>query len=192
MIMVGKEAPNFKAQAFANGVVKEIDLEEFSGQYKVLFFYPLDFTFVCPTELHAFQEKLDEFKARNTAVIGCSVDSVHSHAAWARTAKKDGGICGVEYPLLSDLSKQIAYEYGVLDEEQGIALRGVFIIDSSNIIQSVSVNNLPLGRNVDEVLRLIDALQFSEKHGKVCPANWSVGKKAMMPTDKGVKEYFAE
>lgn len=192
MISIGRKAPAFACDAVVDGSIKRIDLDDFSGQYKVLFFYPLDFTFVCPTELHAFQDALPAFKERNVAVIGCSVDSAYSHSAWLRTPKKQGGIQGVTYPLLADINKEVARSYGVLDAEQGVALRGVFIIDACDVIQCASVNNLPLGRNVHEVLRLIDALQFSEKNGQVCPANWQQGEKAMHPTDKGVADYFAE
>jgi len=190
MVAVGKKAPIFDCEAVIDGCIKKIGLDEFTGQYKVLFFYPLDFTFVCPTELHAFQQALASFKERNVAVIGCSIDSVYSHMTWLNTPKKQGGIQGVEYPLLADVNKSVSRSYGVLDEEQGIALRGLFVIDTGDIIQCMIVNNLPLGRNVQEVLRLVDALQFSEKNGQVCPANWARGEKAMIPTNKGVVEYF--
>ena len=192
MLTIGKKAPAFSCDAVIEGAIKKISLDDFDGQYKVLFFYPLDFTFVCPTELHAFQECLEEFKKRNVAVIGCSIDSAYSHTAWLRTPKQQGGIAGVSYPLLADINKAVAKAYGVLDEEQGVALRGLFIIDTNGVVQCASVNNLPLGRNVQEVLRLVDALQFSEKNGQVCPANWQQGHKAMVPNDKGLVDYFAE
>ncbi|HJM68371.1 MAG TPA: peroxiredoxin [Candidatus Babeliales bacterium] len=190
MITVGKPAPNFKAEAVINGNIKTLNLNSFEGKYKVLFFYPLDFTFVCPTELHAFEELTEEFEKRNTQVIACSVDSVHSHQAWLNTPKAKGGIEGINYPILSDINKSIAMNYGALHHTDGIALRGLFIIDQNNVIQAAQINNLPLGRNVQEVLRLIDALQHHEKHGDVCPANWTKDKPAMQATQSGVKEYF--
>jgi len=192
MLTIGKKAPVFSCDAVIESSIKKTSLNDFVGQYKVLFFYPLDFTFVCPTELHAFQDCLGEFKKRNTAVIGCSVDSAYSHNAWLRIPKKQGGIQGITYPLLADINKTVSREYGVLDDAQGVALRGLFIIDTNDVVQCAIVNNLPLGRNVHEVLRLIDALQFSEKNGQVCPANWQQGDKAMVPNDKGLVEYFAE
>jgi len=192
MIGIGKKAPLFACDVVIDGQIKQMCLNDFAGQYKVLFFYPLDFTFVCPTELHAFQDRLEDFRKRNVAVIGCSVDSAYSHSAWLRTPKKSGGIEGITYPLLADINKTISRLYGVLDEEQGVALRGLFIIDKDDVVQCASVNNLPIGRNVDEVIRLIDALQFAEKSGQVCPANWQEGRKAMEPTDKGLADYFAE
>jgi len=190
MICVGKKGPNFNCQAVVDGQIKTISLSDFEGKYKVIFFYPLDFTFVCPTELHAFQELLPEFEKRNTQLLGVSVDSVYSHLAWLKTPRAKGGIEGVSYPLISDINKTISKEYGVLDESQGVALRGVFILDKDNCIQSLTVNNLSLGRNIHEFVRLIDALQHVEKYGQVCPANWNLGEKAMNPTNKGLAEYF--
>ncbi len=190
MSIVGKKAPQFSAEGVADGQIKQISLRDFDGTYKVLFFYPLDFTFVCPTELHAFQQELAAFEQRNVKLIGCSVDSAYSHAAWLRTPKKQGGICGVNYPLLADITKMIARAYGVLDEEKGVAFRGLFIIDTDNVVQCALINNLPLGRNIQEVIRLIDALQFSEQHGQVCPANWQQGEQGMVPNEAGLAEYF--
>lgn len=191
-VLVGKKAPEFKATAAIAGDFKEISLSDLRGKHVVLFFYPLDFTFVCPTELHAFQEKLEQFREMNTEVIGCSVDSHFSHNAWLKTPVSEGGIQGVKYPLLADINKTIARDYDVLIPEAGIALRGTFLIDKDGIVRQQTVNDLPLGRNVDEMLRLVEALQFHEKHGEVCPANWKKGEKSMTPTAEGLKTYFAK
>jgi len=169
---------------------KKVSLADFKGKKVVLFFYPLDFTFVCPTEILAFVDRIDDFKKRHTEVIGASVDSQFTHHAWAQVDRKDGGIKGVNYPLLADLSKNIARSYGVLIEEAGIALRGLFIINKDGILKHSTINHLDLGRNVDEVLRVLDAVDFSEEHGEVCPANWKKGEKAMKPTEAGLKEYM--
>lgn len=190
-MLVGKPAPDINCQAIIdNIIVDNVTWDNFSGKYKILFFYPLDFTFVCPTELHAFQETLDEFTKRNAIVLGISVDSVYSHEAWLRQPKNTGGIQGVTYPLLSDITKSISRAYNVLDEEKGIAYRGLFIIDKSNIVRCMQLNDLSLGRNIAEVLRLIDALEFVQEHGEVCPANWSLGKDGLKPTHAGVVDYF--
>ncbi len=189
-VLVGKQAPDFKADAVVGGDFQEITLSEFQGKNVLLFFYPLDFTFVCPTELHAFQEKLGEFKAKNTEVIGVSVDSKFSHLAWLNTDKTDGGIQGVEYPLVSDINKTIARDYDVLVAGDGIAYRGAFLIDAKGQVRHQTVNDLPLGRNIDEFLRLVDALGFHEKHGDVCPANWKEGEKSMKADQSGLKDYF--
>ena len=192
-VLVNKPAPDFSAQAVVNGQFKTVSLSEYKGKkYVVLFFYPLDFTFVCPTELHAFQDKMDEFKKRDVEVIGASIDSHFSHFAWVTTPKNKGGIEGVQYPLVADITKSISRDYDVLLEEDGVALRGLFLIDKDGIVQHQVVNNLPLGRNVDEVLRMVDALQFFEKNGEVCPANWKAGDKSMVPTDEGLKKYFGD
>jgi peroxiredoxin (alkyl hydroperoxide reductase subunit C) len=191
-VLVGKKAPEFKATAAIAGDFKEISLSDLRGKHVVLFFYPLDFTFVCPTELHAFQEKLEQFRELNTEVIGCSVDSQFSHNAWLKTPVSEGGIQGVKYPLLADINKTIARDYDVLIPEAGIALRGTFLIDKDGIVRQQTVNDLPLGRNVDEMLRLVEALQFHEKHGEVCPANWKKGEKSMKPNAEGLKTYFAK
>ncbi len=191
-VLVGKSAPDFKATAVKGSeMINDFTLSQYKGKkYVVLFFYPLDFTFVCPTELHAFNSKLPEFEKRNTEVIAVSVDSQFSHAAWLRTPIAEGGIEGVKYPLVSDLNKTIANDYGVLVEGAGIAYRGLFLIDKDGIVRHQVVNDLPLGRNVDEALRMVDALQFHEENGEVCPANWSPGKNAMKPTQDGLEEYF--
>lgn len=191
MSIVGKKTPQFKAQAvIKDKVYDSFSLSNFLGKYVVLFFYPLDFTFVCPTELHAFQEKLIEFENRNTQVIGCSVDSCFSHQAWLMMPRAKGGIQGVSYPIISDLNKSIARSFHVLKEEDGIAYRGLFLIDKAGFVRHEVVNDLPLGRSVDEVLRMVDALIFHEEHGEVCPANWTTGKQAMKPSEQGLVEYF--
>ncbi len=192
MVLVNKEAPDFTAKA-AQGtkVIDEFKLSDLRGKYVVMFFYPLDFTFVCPTELHAFQAKLGEFEKRNVQVVGVSIDSWFSHLAWLKTPKSKGGIEGVSYPIVSDINKTISRDYDVLIEAAGIALRGLFLIDKNGIVQHQVINNLPLGRNVDEVLRMVDALQYTEEHGEVCPANWKEGAKSMKPTGAGLEEYFA-
>jgi peroxiredoxin (alkyl hydroperoxide reductase subunit C) len=191
-VLVNQLAPDFEATAVVDGQFQPVKLSDYRGKYVVLFFYPLDFTFVCPTELHAFGEKLDEFKSRNCELIGVSVDSHFSHFAWLNTPKKSGGIEGVAYPLVSDLNKTISRDYDVLLEDAGIALRGLFLIDRDGVVQHQVVNNLPLGRNVDEVIRILDALQFTEEHGEVCPANWTKGDKSMKPDQDGLEEFFAE
>ncbi|MEC4679006.1 MAG: peroxiredoxin [Nitrospirota bacterium] len=193
MVLVNQEAPDFTEKAVVDGqVVNEFKLSDQRGKYVVLFFYPLDFTFVCPTELHAFQGKLEEFKKRNVEVIGVSTDSWFSHLAWLNTPKNQGGIEGVTYPLVSDFNKTISKSYDVLFEGLGAAYRGLFLIDKKGVVQHQVVNNLPLGRSVGEVLRMVDALQFTEEHGEVCPADWKEGDKSMKPTDAGLKEYFAD
>lgn len=190
-VLVGKQAPDFSASAVVNGDIKEkFKLSDFRGKYVLLFFYPLDFTFVCPTELHAFQEKWEEFKKMNCEVIACSVDSHHSHYAWLNTPKTEGGIQGIKYPVVSDINKTIARDYDVLIPQSGIALRGSFLIDKEGVVKHQTVNDLPLGRNIDEYLRLLEALQFVEEHGEVCPANWKKGKKAMKANQAGLKTYF--
>jgi peroxiredoxin (alkyl hydroperoxide reductase subunit C) len=184
-------APDFKANALVNGqFVNDFTLSQFAGKKVVLFFYPLDFTFVCPTEILAFSDAIEEFKARNAQVIGVSVDSHFSHFAWASQDRKEGGIKGVSFPLVSDLNKTIAADYGVL-LPAGIALRGLFIVNEKGILKHITVNDNSLGRNVEEVLRVLDAVDFSEKHGEVCPANWKKGEKAMKATNDGLKAYVA-
>lgn len=188
-MLIGKKAPEFKAKIVEKNEIKEICLQDIKNKYIVLFFYPADFTFVCPTELHAFQEKIEEFQSRNVELLGCSVDNVYSHLAWLDLPKSKGGIQGVCYPLISDLGGEIAKQYGVLNEEN-VAYRGLFILDKNQIIRSCCVNDLPLGRNIDEVLRLIDALQFHEKNGQVCPANWNKTKEAIDTTLESVSDYL--
>lgn len=185
---VTQPAPDFKAKALVNGEFKEISLSDYKGKKVVLFFYPLDFTFVCPTEILAFADAIKEFEARNTQVIGVSVDSHFSHWAWANTPRKEGGIQGVSFPLVSDLNKTISADYNVL-LPAGISLRGLFIINTKGELKHITVNHNDLGRSVDEVLRLLDAIDFTEEHGEVCPANWHKGEKAMKPTFDGLKAY---
>jgi len=188
---VTQPAPDFKATALVNGqFVDGFSLSQFKGKKVVLFFYPLDFTFVCPTEILAFSDAVKEFEARNTVVVGVSVDSHFSHWAWTQVDRKEGGIKGITYPLVADLNKTIAADYGVL-LPAGIALRGLFIIDADDkqTVRHITINDLPLGRNVEEALRLIDAIDFTNEHGEVCPANWKKGDKAMKPTFDGLKEF---
>ncbi|KAK1122737.1 peroxiredoxin [Melipona bicolor] len=190
-LQIQKPAPEFSGTAVVDGDFKEIKLSDYRGKYVVLFFYPLDFTFVCPTELIAFSEKISEFKAMNTQVIGVSTDSHFSHLAWTNTPRKQGGLGGnLGYPLLSDFNKEISAKYNVLLPDSGIALRGLFIIDKDGILRQLSVNDLPVGRSVDETLRLIKAFQFVEKHGEVCPANWQPDSKTIKPNPKDSKQYF--
>jgi len=192
-VLVGKTAPDFTANAVVDGnkIVEGFKLSDYKGKHIVLFFYPLDFTFVCPTELHAFQEKLDEFKKRGVEVIGVSVDSEFSHFAWLNTPVAKGGIEGVKYPLVSDMTKSISQDYDVLVEGAGVAYRGLFLIDKDFVVRHQVVNDLPLGRSVEEALRMVDALQFFEENGEVCPADWHKGDKAMKPTQDGLEEFFS-
>jgi len=206
-VLVGKKAPLFEADAVVNGgeFVEKFSLQQYIGKKHVIFFfYPLDFTFVCPTELLAFQEKLQEFEQRNVAVVGCSVDSKYSHWAWLNTEKKKGGIQGVKYPIVSDLSKAIAANYDVLAGEwmyneddtiefEGVAqaYRGLFLIDKQGIVRHQVVNDFPLGRSIDEALRMVDALQFFEENGEVCPADWHKGDQGMKETAEGVANYLS-
>ena len=190
--LVTKQAPEFKAQAvMPDNSIGELDLASYRGKYVLLFFYPLDFTFVCPSEIIAFAQKLDEFKKRNCEVIGVSVDSQYTHFAWKNTPVNKGGIGNIQYPLVADLTKEISKKYDVLLEEAGVALRGLFLIDKNGIVRHELKNDLPLGRNVDEAIRVLDALQFHEECGDVCPANWAKGDEAMKPTSEGVAEYLA-
>ena len=190
-VLVGKSSPEFKAKAVVDGkIVNDFSLQHYRGKNVVFFFYPLDFTFVCPTELHAFQEKLEEFEKRNTQVVGCSVDSCYTHLAWLNTPRSKGGIEGVDYPLVADLNKTIARNYGVLIEHEGIAYRGLFLIDREGIVRHQLVNDLPLGRSVDEALRMLDALLYFEKHGEVCPANWQPRKASFQALKRRPRKVF--
>lgn len=206
-VLVGKAAPLFNAKALINGeeIVDDFSLEQFLGKKHVLlFFYPKDFTFVCPTELHAFQEKLAEFEKRNVALVACSTDTEQSHWGWLQVPKEHGGIKGITYPIIADTTKTISLNYGILEgdydyNEDGeliatgpmIAFRAVFLIDKEGIVQHQLVNSDALGRSVDEALRVVDALQYSEEHGQVCPANWKKGDTAMNATHDGVANYLA-
>ncbi len=190
--LVTKEAPDFTAQAvMPDNSFAEMTLSSYRGKYVVLFFYPLDFTFVCPSEIIAFDKAVSKFEEKNAQVIGVSVDSHFTHLAWKNTPRDQGGIGPVQYPLVADLAKNISRDYGVL-LEGGVALRGLFLIDKEGIVRHALVNDLPLGRNVDEALRVLDALQYTEKHGEVCPANWREGEAAMQPTAEGVADYLAK
>ena len=207
MGLVGGQAPKFQAEAIINGgeKVNQFSLDQFLGKkYVMLFFYPKDFTFVCPSELHAFQAKLDDFEKRNCQVIGCSTDTAETHWGWLQLPKSKGGIQGVTYPLIADGNKLISDAYDVLNgeydyNEEGelvassnmIAYRGLFLIDKEGVVQHQLVNNLPLGRNVDEAIRILDALQFHEKNGEVCPANWQVGDDGMKESHEGVADYLS-
>lgn len=191
-VLVGKPAPQFKAKAVVNNqIIEDFSLANFRGKNVIFFFYPLDFTFVCPTELHAFQEKLSEFEKLNTQVVGCSIDSHFSHFAWLGTPKNKGGIQGITFPIVSDINKQIAMDYDVLNQKEGIAYRGLFFIDKEGIIRHQVVNDFHLGRSVDDALRILAAQDYFEKNGEVCPANWQHGKKGLKPTQAGVEQYFA-
>ena len=206
-VLVGKKAPSFKAQAVINGseIVENFSLDQYLGKKNVVFFfYPKDFTFVCPTEIHAFQEALAEFEKQDTVVVGCSSDSEQSHWGWLQVEKNKGGIKGVTYPLVADTSKTISGNYDVLNGEyfydennerqstaEMIAYRGLFLIDKKGIVQHQLVNNLPLGRNIGEALRVVEALRFFEEVGEVCPANWSVGKSGMKADHEGVAAYLS-
>jgi len=191
-VLVGKNAPDFDVKAVVNGteIVPSYTLGSLKGKYVVLFFYPKDFTFVCPTELHAFEEKREEFEKRGVQLIGCSVDSEYSHFAWLAMEKAKGGIQGVKYPILADFNKTIARAYDVLDEASGAAYRGLFLIDKKGVVRHQVVNDMPLGRSVDEALRIIDALQFNETNGEVCPANWRAGDKALKANAQGIQDFF--
>ncbi len=191
-VLVTKQAPDFSVDAvLPDGSIANISLAQYRGKYVVLFFYPFDFTFVCPTEIIAFDKRLEEFSKRNVQVLGCSIDSVHSHWAWRQMKVRDGGIGEVRYPLIADVKKQIARDYDVLLDDS-MALRGSFLIDKDGVVQHQVVNNLPLGRDIDEMLRMVDALQFTEVNGEVCPAGWTEGKPGMKDTHEGVADFLAK
>ncbi len=191
-VLVTKQAPDFTATAVMgdNSFKEDFSLSDYKGKYVVMFFYPLDFTFVCPSEIIAFDHRLKEFEDHGVQVIGVSVDSHFTHLAWKNTPVNDGGIGNIQYPLVADLSKQIATDYDVLFDG-AIALRGSFLIDKEGVVRHQVVNDLPLGRNIDEMLRMVDALQFHEEHGEVCPAGWDKSKKAMDASPEGVAAYLA-
>lgn len=207
-VLVGKKAPVFKTDAVVNGleIVNDFSLSQYIGkQYVLFFFYPADFTFVCPTELIAFQDKIKEFESRNVAVVGASVDSAFSHWKWLTTPQNDGGIQGVKYPIIADPSLMISKAYDVLagdfdydDEGNDVfvgnpqAYRGLFLIDKQGVVRHQVVNDMPLGRSVEEAIRVVDALQFTEEHGEVCPANWKKGDKALKATQEGISDYLSK
>ncbi len=188
--LIGQKAPDFTAKAIVEGQTKEVSLSDFDGKSKILIFYPADFSFICPTELFAFQEKIKDFEERNTVLIAISVDQVYSHERWLETARDEGGIKGITYPVASDITKKISTDYQTLDEKEGVALRGLIIIDKNNIIQAQSVYNMNVGRDINEVLRVLDAILFTQEHGQVCPANWAKGQEGMKATQEGLKEYL--
>lgn len=206
-VLVGRKAPKFKASAVVNGndIIKDFSLDQYLGEkYVILFFYPKDFTFVCPTELHAFQEKLDVFKSKNVEVVAVSTDTEQSHWGWLQVEKNNGGIKGVTYPIVADTNKTISTNYDVLTGEYDynddgeltaegdlIAYRGLFLIDREGTVRHQLVNDLPLGRSIDEAIRIVDALQFLEEHGEACPANWSEGKSGMNASHEGVADYLS-
>ncbi len=190
-VLVAQEAPDFKAQAvMPDGSFEEVSVSRYRGKYVVLFFYPLDFTFVCPTEIIAFSDRAAEFEGLGVQLLACSVDSHFSHLAWRNTPRDQGGLGDIQYPLVADLNKEIGRAYDVLLED-GITLRGLFLIDKEGIVRHQVVNDLPLGRNVDEALRMVQALQFFEANGEVCPANWREGARTIKPDPENSKEFFS-
>ena len=190
-ILVQQQAPDFEAQAvMPDGSFKQIKLSSYRGKYVLLFFYPLDFTFVCPTEIIAFSERNDEFAERNVQVLGASIDSHYTHLAWVKTPRAEGGLGKIEYPLVSDLARTISQSYDIL-LASGVALRGLFLIDKEGVVRHQVVNDLPLGRSVDEALRMIDALQYFEQNGEVCPANWKKGERTIKPSVTESKAFFS-
>jgi alkyl hydroperoxide reductase subunit AhpC len=190
--VIQKPAPQFSCTAVVDGQFEEVKLSQYQGKYVVLFFYPLDFTFVCPTEIIAFNDAAKKFKDMNCELLAISVDSHFCHLAWANLPRNQGGLAPIKIPMLADLTKQISKDYGVLIEEEGIALRGLFVIDGKQNLRSIVVNDLPVGRSVDETLRLVQAFQFTDKHGEVCPAGWNPGADTIKPDVKGSKEYFSK
>ncbi len=192
-VLVGKQTPDFTATAvYGDNEIKGLTLSDFRGKYVVLFFYPLDFTFVCPSELIAFDNRIEDFRSRGVEVIGVSIDSQYTHLAWKNTPVNKGGIGQVRYPLVADIKHEICRAYDVEFAPAGVAFRGSFLIDQNGIVRHQVVNDLPLGRDIDEMLRVVDALQFTEKHGEVCPAGWKKGSKGMTGSTEGVAKYLAE
>ena len=190
-VLVTQPAPDFKAQAvLPDGTFKEVSLSDYKGKYVLLFFWPLDFTFVCPTEIIAFSDAAGEFEKLGVQILGVSIDSHFTHLAWRNTPRNDGGIGAVQYPLIADMNKQISRDYDVL-LDAGIALRGLFLIDQEGVVRHQVVNDLPLGRSVDEALRMVQALQYFEKNGEVCPANWKEGSATIKPDVEGSKSFFS-
>jgi alkyl hydroperoxide reductase subunit AhpC len=187
--LVGNKAPFFKADALVNGQNKSISLDDFKGKWKVLFFYPLDFTFVCPTEIIAYSDAAEKFNSMNCELIACSVDSFFSHLAWTKQPRNEGGLGEVKFPIIADLDKKVARDYEVLVNDS-VALRGLFIIDDQDVIQHSTINNLSVGRSVEETLRLVEAYQHTAKSGEVCPANWKKGADTMKPDPQGSKSWF--
>merc|ERR1712088_1221050 len=189
---IGKPAPEFDCQALSNGEFKNVKLSDYRGKYVVLFFYPLDFTFVCPTEIIAFSEAASTFAKSGCAVIAASTDSCFSHLAWTEKPRKQGGLGEMKIPIIADTTHALSKAYGCLKEDEGIAFRGLYIIDGKGILRQITINDLPVGRSVDETLRLVQAFQFTDEHGEVCPAGWKPGKDTMKPDPTGSKEYFGK
>jgi len=189
---VQQPAPDFRCDAMDRGEFKELALSDFRGRWLVLFFYPLDFTFVCPTELIAFSDRAGDFKKLGAELVAASVDSKFSHLAWWNTPRNTGGIGELQIPILADLKKEIARDYGVLIESDGVALRGLFVIDPKGIVRHITINDLPIGRSVDEALRVVQAAQFADEHGEVCPADWKPGSDTIKPDPKGSQEFFSK
>lgn len=189
---IGKEAPDFAGTAVVNGEFKQISLSEFRGKWVILFFYPLDFTFVCPTEIIAFSDRSAEFTQVNAQLIACSTDSHFSHLAWTNLSRKEGGLGPMSIPLLADKNTKISRKYGVYRDEDGVTLRGLFIIDPKGVLRQITINDLPVGRSVDETLRLLQAFQYVEVHGEVCPANWKPGSATIKPGVQESKEFFSK
>lgn len=187
-----KPAPYFEGTAVINGTFKTISLDDFKNQYLVLFFYPMDFSYVCPTEVNAFSDRIVEFQKLNTSVVACSTDSQYAHLAWVNTPRQERGVQAIQIPLLADKSGIISWSYGVLDEKRGVAFRALFIIDDKGILRQITINDRPVGRNIDEILRLVQAFQYTDKHGEVCPAGWTPGKPTMKPDPKGSLDYFSK
>lgn len=187
---ISKPAPYWEGTAVINGEFKELKLTDYRGKYLVFFFYPLDFTFVCPTEIIAFGDRIEEFRSINTEVVACSVDSQFTHLAWVNTPRRQGGLGPIRIPLLSDLNHQISKDYDVYLEDSGHTLRGLFIIDDKGVLRQITLNDLPVGRSVDETLRLVQAFQYTDKHGEVCPAGWKPGSETIIPDPAGKLKYF--
>ncbi|KAI9207322.1 2-cys peroxiredoxin [Polychytrium aggregatum] len=191
---VQKPAPKWTAEAVVNGEFKTLSLDDYKGKWLVFFFYPLDFTFVCPTEIISYSDRVDEFKKLNAEVVGVSIDSKFSHLAWINQPRKAGGLGEMKIPLVADITKQISHDYGVLldaGDDKGVALRGTFIIDPKGIVRQITINDLGIGRSIDETLRLLEATQFVDEHGDVCPANWKRGAKTMKADVHLAQEYFS-
>lgn len=189
---IGQPAPDFKKESVVNGEFKQVALSDYKGKYVLLFFYPLDFTFVCPTEIIAFSDRVDEFRKIGCEVLAASTDSHFSHFAWINTPRKQGGLGEMKIPMLADTNHQMSKDYGVLKADEGIAYRGLFIIDGAGILRQITINDLPVGRDVDEALRLVQAFKYTDEHGEVCPANWKPGKDTIKPGVKASKEYFGK
>jgi len=189
---IGKPAPVFQGTAVVDGQFKEISLSDYAGKYVILFFYPLDFTFVCPTEIIAFSDRAAEFRKINCEVVACSTDSHFSHLAWINTPRKEGGLGKMSIPVLADKSTRVSRDYGVYREDDGVTFRGLFIIDDKGVLRQITINDLPVGRSVDETLRLVQAFQYTDVHGEVCPANWKPGDKAMVADPVNSKKYFSQ